>query len=130
MLSPIERAPASLRPAIGGLHGAGAAAGYHRHAGLADELGRPARQRVLGMVLGRASRAEEGGGGTHGSQRLEAGAQLVFDPLQPVVIGERGYDRRLLGADQLLVERLRHARLGATAVVHDPEPSLLPQENS
>ena len=105
MLSPIEQRAGVLRAAVGRLHDPGAAAGDDREAALADEARGLAGELVLGVVRRRARRAEEADGrGADAGERVEAHPQLVGDPVEPVLVGERRADRRLLGGDDLLVE--------------------------
>jgi len=92
------------RPAVGRLHDSGPAAGDDREPALTDEAGGLAREGVLGVVRGRPGRAEEGCRGADSGERVEPGSQLVGDALEPVLVGERRSDRRLLGGDDLLVE--------------------------
>src|SRR5215210_8073535 len=94
MFSPIESAPPSFAPRFA----ASIAPGFPRQPGSFP------RERVLGVLLWRARRAEDRRGGAHVRERLEAAAQLLLDALEPSLVGERGQHRRLLGGDDLLVE--------------------------
>jgi hypothetical protein len=99
--------------AVGGLHDPRAAARDDREPGLAEHPGGFAGERVLPVVSWRAGGAEDRHGGPDVGQRVEAGAQLELDALEPIIVGERRQHRRLLGGDDLLVERCWEARAGA-----------------
>ncbi len=68
-----------LRAAVRRLHDAGAAAGHDRKAGLGEPPAHLARERVVGMVLGEARRAEDRDAGADEVQRAEAAEELDED---------------------------------------------------
>jgi hypothetical protein len=91
------------RAAVGGLHQARAAAGYHRETLLAERAGHAAAELVLRMALGHPGRAPDRDRRSERAERLEAHDQLVADERQPLLVGLEGRDRRPLGAEDLLV---------------------------
>jgi len=104
VVEPHRQGAGVLSAAVGRFHQAGPAARDDRHAALPDHAGGLARELVIAIVRLRARGAEEAGRGAHARERIEAGAQLLADPVDPVLVGEGRANRRLLRGDDLLVE--------------------------
>ena len=120
MFRPIESARASFAPRLAASIDPGPPPVITASPASPASCAVAARQLVLGVVARRARRAEDRHRRAHVRQRVEAHAQLLLDPLQPRLVGERGEDRRLLGGEDLLVEGGGRARLGAHGSASSP----------
>src|SRR6202000_532287 len=69
--------PDLARPAVGGLHQTGAAAGDDGPAAAAEASAHLADQRVVGVIARRARGAEDGDGAPDPGQRVEAACELL-----------------------------------------------------
>src|SRR5207247_9204583 len=111
-----------VRAAVGGLHEPRAAPGDHREAGLAEQPREVAGQLVLRRPPRGAGGAEHGHTRPDMRQRVEAVLDLLPDALDARLVVEGREDLGNLGLEQLLVERLRCARLLGGHVRFEPSP--------
>ena len=103
------------RAAVGGLHDARPSAGDDREAGGPERSGGLACEGVLRVVAWRPGGAEDRHCRPHARQRPEALGQLAVHALSPGSVRLGRDDRLDLGAEQLLVESRRWARLARFA---------------
>src|SRR5205085_9339253 len=109
-VQPDRATAALLRPAVGRLHEARAAAGDDSEARLREAVAGRARLRVARVVLADPRRAEARHPADVG-QRREAARQLVVDALDALAFGELRPDGGALGAEDLLVWTLGPVRI-------------------
>jgi len=139
----LERITAELRVGFEALAGVGAAASFFGSARSQEDDPDYALARETARLVGESGLAVITGGGPGLMEASNRGAKdagalsiglnielpfeqggngycdIALDSVDPIEIGERGDDRRLLRADDLLVEGPRHARLGGVHAFRD-----------